>query len=308
MTTIRATGEAAPRLVLDLGANTGGHVEVGITRSSGTPVRLGYSELRRFLTPEGDNCTCGSIRLSVSPDDDPDARTDVITPSDGRPWRSPGIRGGERYVSVQLEGAGTVSIDYVRVRATHLRAPVSAYAGHFLSSDRVLNKAWYASAYTFAMDALRDLRPALRGSSRTVVTDGAKRDRMVWAGDLAIENLLATSSLRGAPAIIRNSLAVFSCRQFADGELPPFVVIGTRCPEDAPSQPGGGVSSFPEYTAWWVVALRDYVVQTGDLGFARRMLPVARRALRSYARHHPQRRVRHAVDGLELASVGHRPG
>ena len=83
MTTITATGAGAPRLVLDLGANTGGHVEVGITRSDGTDVRLGYSELSRFLTLNGDNCTCGGIRLSIGGDDDPDARTDVIASSAG---------------------------------------------------------------------------------------------------------------------------------------------------------------------------------------------------------------------------------
>ena len=37
VTTVRSTGRGAPRLVLDLGVNTGGHVEVGITRTNGTP-------------------------------------------------------------------------------------------------------------------------------------------------------------------------------------------------------------------------------------------------------------------------------
>ena len=285
VTTISATGAGAPRLVLDLGANTGGHVEVGITRTDGTAVRLGYSELSRFLTPAGDNCACGDLGLSVGGDDNPDARTDVIAPSGVQSWRSPGIRGGERYVSVQLEGAGTVSIDYVRVRVTHLRAPVSAYAGHFLSSDRLLNRAWYASAYTFAMNSLRDLRPAYRSSSRTVVTDGAKRDRLIWAGDLAIENLLGTYSLRAAPGIIKNSLSAFSCQQMANGELPPLLMIATRCPQDAPSQPGAGGSAWPEYTAWWIVGLRDYYLYTGDRRFARQMMPVVRRALGYFAGH-----------------------
>ena len=162
VTTISATGAGAPRLVLDLGANTGGHVEVGITqhRRHGGPARL--LGAAQFLTPAGDNCACGDLGLSVGGDDDPDGRTDVIAPS-GRSVvalpRHP--RSASATSSLQLEGAGTVSIDYVRVRVTHLRAPVSAYAGHFLSSDRLLNRAWYASAYTFAMDSLRDLRPGV---------------------------------------------------------------------------------------------------------------------------------------------------
>ncbi len=290
VTTIRSTGRGAPRLVLDLGANTGGHVEVGVTRTDGTAVRLGYSELRRFLTPEGDNCGCGPLRFSLSGDDAPDGRSDVIDTGAAGLWRSPGIRGAERYVALQLEGAGSVSIDYVRVRVTHLRAPVSAYAGHFVSSDPSLNRAWYASAYTFAMDAFRDLRPEYRKTSRTVVTDGAKRDRLIWLGDLAIENQLAAYSLRAAPDIIRNSLAAASCLQDADGELPALNGIATRCPQDAPPTPGTGASGFPEYTAWWVVALHDYYLYTGDRGFARRMMPVVRRALSYFAAH-----VRHGV-------------
>jgi hypothetical protein len=73
VTTIDATGAGAPRLVLDLGVNTGGKVEVGITRTDGTRVRLGYAELLGFLTPFGDN-----VQGSLGSDDNPDGRTDVI--------------------------------------------------------------------------------------------------------------------------------------------------------------------------------------------------------------------------------------
>ena len=177
VTTIHATAAGAPRLVLDLGTETGGYVEIGISQADGAQVRLGYSELRGFLTPKGDT-PAGSLGVN----DDPDGRTDVIATQAGQIYRSPGVRGGERYIALQLEGAGTVSIDYVRVRATHLRAPTSAYAGHFYSSDRLLNRVWYAGAYTFAMDSFRDPRPGF-GFSRMVVTDGAKRDRLIWTGD-----------------------------------------------------------------------------------------------------------------------------
>ena len=35
----------SPALVLDLGVNVGGYVEIGIRSSNGAPIRLGYSEL-----------------------------------------------------------------------------------------------------------------------------------------------------------------------------------------------------------------------------------------------------------------------
>jgi alpha-L-rhamnosidase len=292
VTTIHSTGVGIPRLVLDLGVNTGGYVEVGVSRSNGTSIRLGYSELRGLLTPAGDNCSCGQLGLSLSPDDDPEGRTDVIGSAGA--FRSPGIRGAERYIALQLDGAGTVSIDYVRVHVTHLQAPPSAYAGHFLSSDRVLNRVWYASTYTFAMDSFRDRRAAYRNTSKTVVTDGAKRDRLIWIGDLAIEDNLGGYSLRGADHIIRRSLQAFSCLQYTDGQLAPATPISTTCPPTPPPAgtpfppsatipppvgPAAASIRLPEYTAWWIIALHDYYLQTGDGTFVKRMLPVVRRGL-----------------------------
>lgn len=289
VTTIRATGQASPRLVLDLGANTGGYVEVGLTSTDGPPVRLGYSELRGFLTSRGDS-PAGSLGAS----DDPDGRTDAIAASSAQAYRSPGIRGAERYVALQLDGAGTVSIDYVRVRVTHLQAPESAYAGHFYSSDGVLNRAWYAGAYTFAMDSFRDLRPGF-DFSPMVVTDGAKRDRLIWIGDMGVENLLGDYSLRAGPGVMKNSLQAFSCLQLADGHLAPTAQIATQCPSTPPpagtpfppsAQPALGENlQLPEYTAWWIIGLHDYYEYTGDTGFAQRMMPVVRRGLAYFRAH-----------------------
>jgi alpha-L-rhamnosidase len=135
-TVVEASGPGTPRLVLDLGANTGGWVEIGITQGDGTQVRLGYSELREYLTANGDNCCANSLGAN----DDPNGRTDVFATSSPGDLRSPGIRGAERYISLQLEAAGSVSIDYVRVRQQNVRAAEADYPGHFLSSDKLLNR------------------------------------------------------------------------------------------------------------------------------------------------------------------------
>src|SRR5438552_2795801 len=96
-TIIEATGPASPQLILDLGANTGGWVEVGVSSGDGTSVQLGYSELRDFLTAHGDTCCFNSFGVN----DDPQGRTDTVDVTSPGEWRSPGIRGAERYVSVQ---------------------------------------------------------------------------------------------------------------------------------------------------------------------------------------------------------------
>ena len=54
VTTIHATGAGQPALALNLGVNTGGYIQVGLTGGDGTPVLLAYAEARRFLTPRGD--------------------------------------------------------------------------------------------------------------------------------------------------------------------------------------------------------------------------------------------------------------
>jgi hypothetical protein len=114
--------------------------------------------------------------------------------------------------------------------------------------------------------------------------DGAKRDRLVWLGDLVVEGLAGSYALRQGPQVIRDSLQMFSCKQAPDGSLPVSSQADVTCPDDppAPSSDNGGGGFLPEYTAWWVVAVHDYDMLTGDDGFARRMLPVARRALRYF--------------------------
>jgi alpha-L-rhamnosidase len=294
-------GVGTPALLLDLGANVGGYVEVGVSSSNGTPIRLGYSESAQYMTPRGDT---GGPSFSFGASDDPDARTDFIQTTGPVEFRSPGIRGAQRYISIQLDAAGAASIDYVRVRTEHLHPGAAKYSGYFLSNDRLLNQIWYASAYTFAMDSFKDLRPGF-ASSQTVVTDGAKRDRAIWAGDMGVENLVGNYSLRSAPQILRRSLQAFSCRQYGDGQLAPVTQIAAQCPRNPPppvASPGQGVESLrlPEYTAVWVYALEEYYMLTGDRQFAHRMMPVARRALAYFVGHLDGGLFRTPSDGVTI--------
>lgn len=281
VTTIHATAPGTPRLVLDLGVDTGGYIEVGITKTDGTTVHLGYSETRNLLTADGDS---GTPAVSTSPgvpfvedsslgnDDDPTARWDDVKSAGN--WRSPAVRGAQRWISLQLQAPGTVSIDYVRVRRTHLLPTIADYAGHFLSSDDTLNRVWYASAYTLALDSIP------RPDKKFVGVDGAKRDRLLWIGDLVPEGLTAQTVWRQGAGIIKRSLQAFSCQQATDGYIPSNSQIDVTCPDVPPTPSGNGAGiRLPEYTASWVIAVHDYVRYTGDKTFARHMLPVARRAM-----------------------------
>jgi alpha-L-rhamnosidase len=269
-TTITATGKGTPQIVLDLGINVGGIVEVGVRKTDGSTIHLGYSEARAYLTADGDQ---------PRKDDPTQARMDDITSAGA--FRSPDPRGAQRWISLQLQSAGQVSIDYVRIRVDHLNPTARDFAGHFLSSDPLINRIWYASAYTFAMDSVPDqAHPA-----RTVVVDGAKRDRALWLADLDLEANLGIYSLRQAPAAIRRSLQAFSCRQTTDGQLAISEPLGnTVCPDvpPTPTKDATTPSLIPDYAAWWPIGLWDYYLLTGDAGFAKRMLPVARRVAAYY--------------------------
>jgi alpha-L-rhamnosidase len=222
VTTIHATGVGQPALVLDLGVNTGGYIQVGLTAGDGTPVLLAYAEAQRFLTPLGD----GGISAQGL-DDDPNGRTDLITSTVGPlQFQSPGIRGAERWVLLQLQGAGTVSIDYVRVHVTHYQPSATDYAGHFLSNDDQINRMWYASVYT---DNLATTRDGKRGGN-LVVMDAGKRDRMVFPGDLGMEGLTDYYSVAPAPQIMHDSLYMFACQQQQDGSIPVESQINVVCP------------------------------------------------------------------------------
>ena len=114
-----------------------------------------------------------------------------------------------------------------------------------------------------------------------------------------MEDLVGNYSLRSAPGILRASLQAFSCLQYSDGQLSPATQIAVQCPRDPAGArrrclavPGdrAAASDFgdlrlPQYTAAWVIALRDYYMLTGDRRFAHRMMPVVRRALAYFLAH-----------------------
>jgi hypothetical protein len=80
---LNSRGVGSPSIILDLGFNVGGYVEIGIRGSNGTPIRLGYSELLDYLSPRGDTSGDGVIggsNFSFGVSDDPEGRTDPSRP------------------------------------------------------------------------------------------------------------------------------------------------------------------------------------------------------------------------------------
>ncbi|KAL1874197.1 hypothetical protein Plec18167_006134 [Paecilomyces lecythidis] len=155
-------------------------------------------------------------------------------------------RGAFRYLTIVSNTTATISVNQVTVEFTAApKQDLQAYTGFFHSNDELLNEIWYAGAYTNQLctidpaygDALPLLGTIDSGDNITLpettpwwsnytitngssaLTDGAKRDRLVWPGDMSISLesiVVSTYDLYS----LRNSLESLFALQHADGRLP----------------------------------------------------------------------------------------
>jgi alpha-L-rhamnosidase len=301
-TTITTTGDGSAQIVVDLGKVACGFVELGVVSASGAPIRMSYAEYLPNLGKWGDGDTRPDTWFYAygntgGPDDDPDGRADVFPPPIITPPKkytvliSPGIRGSQRYIAITLDGKGTATLDFIRIRQTNYSGK---YDGHFLSSDAILNAAWYGSAYAIDLSTARDTR--FNPNSNWIILDGPKRDRLAYNNDLRIVGQSAFYQGIEYHTIIRNCLNLFAVQQLPDGTFP--FASRADVPYEPYTDPGsadGMVEGYEDlwtsylridsFTAWWIIQLDDYLRYSGDVKFVELMLPVARRAIEFFKAH-----------------------
>ncbi|KAJ9615742.1 hypothetical protein H2200_001819 [Cladophialophora chaetospira] len=191
-------------------------------------------------------------------------------------------RGGFRYLNVYHNTSGMVTLSNLSIHFTAVpqkaEGDLQAYTGYFHTNDEQLNRIWYAGAYTndlctidpTAGDALIFLGQVNSSSVVTtplpwyfnytisngtsVLVDGAKRDRLVWPGDMAIavpSIFVSTSDL----ITVRNSLdSLLRLQSSSTGALPyAGVPFGQRVP----------VFSFT-YHLYALIGIYDYYLYSGD--------------------------------------------
>lgn len=156
-----------------------------------------------------------------------------------------------------------------------------AYTGYFSSSSPLLNRIWYAGAYTLQLStidpkegsALIDYNRPLDGNTsptgswynnftispgNAVTTDGAKRDRVVWPGDMyvAITGIAVSTYDMAA---VRNALDVLFEHQYSDGSLP------------YAGPPLGFRGEFSDtYHLHTLLGVYNYVLYSGDVAWLKR--------------------------------------
>lgn len=226
-----------------------------------------------FEDSTGDNLL---IRYGPTPETLLGFRSITLPGGSGR-WVDPEFS-AFRYLELELASraipkrAARVSLKRVTLRFT---AYPFHYRGSFESDDSLLNRAWFTGAYTVQLCTqpesfsgvfaklerpVRELLPITKRPPEAlnyVIWDGPRRDREVWVGDLRLEALVLYYAFDN-PDPVRNSLRWIADLQRGDGFIP-----------------GSGTtqSSYVSYMPWWVVALWEYALYTGDTGFLREMYP-----------------------------------
>ncbi|WP_329456465.1 alpha-L-rhamnosidase-related protein [Streptomyces sp. NBC_01497] len=282
-------------VTFDFGQETGGFVTLAFAASTDPDQVVGitYSELSTYVsTTSSDGSNGGSnneppVRYAVTPGGTISTRRDhpVAGASDAAaadPLSQ--LRGGFRYLTVVNESGGTLALTDVSVSVTFApnAADLRAYPNYFHCSDDLLNRVWYAGAYTVqtnivARDQGRVWGPPDLGwnnsapvgeSGDTVLVDGAKRDRTVWPGDLGISVLTDYVSL-GDLDTVRNSLrTLYNHQDSSSGALPyagPAVDF---------------IGNSDAYHLWTLIGTAGYVQLSGDVGWGRSIYPAFVKAVR----------------------------
>lgn len=275
--------EPVPSVTLDFGKVVSGYPRIDFAgASAGNPgVRLAFSETLDYLTDRSD-----FTRSDVSGGPGTDQ---YAVPQQGGIWTdhkncqsgtkvcADGLH-GFRYVKISLDAlasdapyampSGSVRIDGVSLDFTPFLGTPASYTGWFESSDTKLNKYWYDASYTneLVTDTFRpdDVDPRNADSpsldGKLVLQDGAKRDRDPYVGDIAVSGRTTYLTHDTAAVAARNVLADLADHQRADGWIPPASINDYTLP-------------LFDYPMWWVTSSWDYVLYSGDTGYARDYYP-----------------------------------
>ncbi|HZQ04628.1 MAG TPA: alpha-L-rhamnosidase C-terminal domain-containing protein [Gaiellaceae bacterium] len=140
-----------------------------------------------------------------------------------------------------------------------------AAGGTFASNDPLLNEIWRDSVRSAAdMLAPGPLTTEALGRPcpidlRTVILDGTVRDRCPYVGDEAVIGLTLDVS-QPHWSVQRAMLTWFATHQHPDGAIPASPLVH-------------GQVVLIDYNAYWVLALSNYVLYSGDVALVRQLWP-----------------------------------
>lgn len=273
------TAPPVPYVDVDFGQVVSGHLRLNISSASdpAPQLRISFCEAEQYIAFWSDYSR--TIYSST-----PRTTDDLVPSSSGESWSD--VTGcqfsnasqvcadgqhGFRYARIfiqQTAGAenyssptGWVNISSVSLDFTPFLGTADTYKGYFLSSDDLLNRIWYASVYSVELNTdtflANDTEPrdafsdSLNG--KTVLMDGAKRDRDPYAGDVAVQSVVDFVS-HAAGEASRNVLEDLALHQRSDGWIPPASINNYTLP-------------LFDYPAWWAYGSANYFLYAGNTTF-----------------------------------------
>lgn len=192
------------------------------------------------------------------------------------------MRGGFRYMTAFLTTNSGAWVNMTDVQLELSFQPtwanLRAYQGYFRCDDELLNRIWYAGAYTLQTNAVPTNTgrwvPMLAdgwanngalGPGDTIIVDGAKRDRAVWPGDMGIAVPSSFVSI-GDLDSVKNALQVMYDYQNPDGSFPE-------------AGPPLLQQNSDTYHMWTMIGTYNYMLYTNDAAFVLQNWPEYLRAM-----------------------------
>tara|TARA_R110002003_G_scaffold180_4_gene14366 strand:+ start:5800 stop:7635 length:1836 start_codon:yes stop_codon:yes gene_type:complete len=258
-------------VVFDFGIEVGGIASITYTANGTGEIGLAFSEASTWIGEWSDASNGkfagrdGALHFSVA-----GAGQGNYTMPDKV------MRGGFRYMTAFLM---TPSNAWVNITDVQLEisfqptwANLRAYQGYFYCNDELLNRIWYAGAYTLQTNAVPANTgrwvPMLAngwanngtlGPGDTIIVDGAKRDRAVWPGDMGIavpSSFVSTGDLDS----VRNALQVMYDYQNPDGSFPE-------------AGPPLLQQNSDTYHMWTMIGTFNYMLYTDNASFVQKNWP-----------------------------------
>ncbi|RDW76790.1 uncharacterized protein DSM5745_06782 [Aspergillus mulundensis] len=255
-------------LVFDFGLEVGGLVSLEYTLTGPqTQLGLAFTEAKDHIGRTSDSSRGGD-------GDDKAIFAELKQVSNGT-YTMPRakLRGGFRYLTLFLPYSAsnsTLTITNVTLELSFQPtwSNLRAYQGYFDSSDSLLNRIWYAGVWTLQSNSIsgdsgmRTPSPnTLDGwdnievisDQDTVLVDGAKRDRLIWTGDMgtALPSVfVSTGELKSA----RSALAVIFANQADNGQFPK-------------AGPPNAQLNSDTYHLWQLIGTYNYLLYSGDTAF-----------------------------------------
>ncbi|WP_201799278.1 alpha-L-rhamnosidase C-terminal domain-containing protein [Subtercola vilae] len=285
--------DVVPSITVDFGKVVVGYPKISFAGASGNHpgLRLAFSETKQYLTDtsdftrsnNGDTITPGTDQIAVAAA--PYSWKGAHGCADGTKVCADGLH-GFRYMKISLDAlaadapdtanTGTVSMSGVSLDFTAFVGNAASYTGWFQSSDEDLNRYWYNASYTNELitDTFRkdDVDPRNSYSAsldgKLVLTDGAKRDRDPYVGDVAVSGRTAYLT-HDVSIAAKNVLADLADHQRADGWIPPASISNYSLP-------------LFDYPLWWVTSSWDYELYTGDTAYAEQYYPNLQKVLNTW--------------------------